>query len=98
MREALIAAFSEAVEMDKEPHLEQKHLEMAVLATRPLSVTRAEEITELRRWSDQRAVPATGSLVEPPLPFPFEEKLMDLLQSGRPENPQTDKTQVKSRK
>ena len=98
VREALIAAFSEAVEMDKEPHLEQKHLEMAVLATRPLSVTRAEEITELRRWSDQRAVPATGSLVEPPLPFPFEEKLMDLLQSGRPENPQTDKTQVKSRK
>lgn len=97
VREALIAAFSEADELGRDPRLEQKHLEMAVLATRPLSVTRAEEITELRRWSEQRAVPATGSFIGPPLPFPFEERLMDILQSDRPEKPGAQASQPKSR-
>jgi SpoVK/Ycf46/Vps4 family AAA+-type ATPase len=84
VREALISAFSEGADAQKLPSLEQRHLEAAVLETKPLSVTRAEEIDELRRWSDGRAVPATGSLVEPPLPFPFEEKLKDILKSGTP--------------
>ncbi|WP_193180316.1 AAA family ATPase [Nisaea sediminum] len=84
VREALISAFSEATDAKKFPTLEQRHLEAAILETKPLSVTRAEEITGLRRWSDGRAVPATGSLVEPPLPFPFEEKLKDILKSGTP--------------
>lgn len=83
VREALISAFAEASEKDAAPRLEQRHLESAILETRPLATTRAEEITSLRQWSDGRAVPATGSLVQPPLPFPFEEKLNDILRSDK---------------
>jgi hypothetical protein len=55
MQSALYAAYSSKQALSTETFLD-------VLAhTVPLSVTRAEEINELREWAKLRAVPACGA-------------------------------------
>ena len=55
MQTALYAAFS-----SKQPVSTQGLLD-ALKATVPLSVTRSEEIEELRNWARLRAVPASAA-------------------------------------
>ena len=50
---ALYTAFARRAELSTEHVLEE------LKATKPLSVTRAEEVDELREWAKGRAVPAS---------------------------------------
>ena len=50
---ALYTAFARGVELATEHILEE------LKATKPLSVTRAEEVQDLREWARGRAVPAS---------------------------------------
>ena len=55
--EAQIDAFSDGVDFSA------GHLESAIDATKPLSVTMAEQIASVRAWATQRARPASADLI-----------------------------------
>lgn len=58
IKEGLFQAFDEGMELD------EGHICAAMRRTTPLSRTRAEEIRQMRKWAQNRAVPASSETAE----------------------------------